>query len=83
MKQMNLNLTAAFERDLARYMRRRGLKQKSEAVRVAVREALERLEAEGQATDFRVWLGFGLRAEERAPRRFASEDDLWSSTPRS
>lgn len=83
MRQMNLVVTSQFERDLARYMRRRGLSSKSEAVRAAVREALEHAEATGQATDFRVWLGFGLRAPQSRRRRFRDEDDLWSSTPRS
>ncbi|MBP7147477.1 MAG: hypothetical protein KBD01_08025 [Acidobacteria bacterium] len=80
---MNLNLTPEFERDLKRYMRRQGISSKSDAVRQAVREALERLEAAEKATDFRVWLGFGLRAAQRTRRRFADEDALWSSTPRS
>ncbi len=83
MKQMNLNVTPDFERDLRRYMKKRGIGHKSEAVRQAVREALEHLEAAAGATDFRLWLGFGLRAEQRTTRRFHDEDDLWSSTPRS
>ena len=41
MTQLNINLNREFESDLKRYMRLRGIKTKSDAVRCAVREAVE------------------------------------------
>ena len=81
MSQLNLHLKPDFERDLARFMKLRGLSTKSEAVRVAVREGLERaLRAGGSATDFRKLVGTGLRAAVNPQPRFESDDDLWSRT---
>ncbi len=77
MKQLNLNVTAEFERDLQTYMKSRSLRSKSEAVRQAVRDAAGRATA-GGAYDFRSWLGLGLKAPLRRKRRFRSEDELWS-----
>ncbi len=77
MPQLNINVTPDFERDLRDYMRVTGLKQKSDAIRQAVRLAVER-EAKPPTEDFREWLGLGLKAPLRQKRRFASEDALWS-----
>lgn len=41
MSQFNLNITEEFSQDLARYMKARGIGQKSEAIRTAIKEALE------------------------------------------
>jgi metal-responsive CopG/Arc/MetJ family transcriptional regulator len=73
MAQMNLNLTADFERDLADFMRRRKIKTKSEAIRIAVREALHGVQA--TRPSFRDALG-SLKVTNRKPK-FKSEDDLW------
>jgi Arc/MetJ-type ribon-helix-helix transcriptional regulator len=40
MPQLNMHLTPAFRRDLAQFMRLRKIESKSEAIRVAVEEAL-------------------------------------------
>jgi hypothetical protein len=77
MRQLNLNVTPEFERDLRQYMKKRGIERKSDAIRQAVREALERT-AGFQDYDFRSWLGLGLKAPLRRKPRFKSEDDLWS-----
>ncbi|MDQ2773860.1 MAG: hypothetical protein M3Y57_02875 [Acidobacteriota bacterium] len=77
MQQININVTPEFENDLQSYMRITGLKQKSEAIRLAVKKALER-EAPSQQLDFREWLGLGLKAPMRKKRKFAGEDELWS-----
>lgn len=73
---MNINLSDEFEDDLERLMRLRRIRTKSEAVRVAVRESLERSLRQAQAPDFRTWLGRARGDENPAPR-FTSEDDLW------
>lgn len=77
MRQLNLNVTPEFERDLQAYMKSRGIALKSEAVRHALRAAVARSTGEG-GYDFRAWLGFGLKAPTRRKPRFRSEDDLWS-----
>lgn len=78
MKQLNLNLTPEFERDLNEFMKRRKVTQKSEAVRQALREAVEKLNQLGISTDFRNWRGMALKAPLKTKRKFRSEDDLWS-----
>jgi len=77
MKQLNLNVTAPFQRDLERLMKQRSITSKSEAIRVAVREGVERRTG-AKEYDFRAWLGMGLKAPLRRRKRFRSEDDLWS-----
>ena len=78
MSQLNLHLTPEFERTLRRLMRKRGLTNKSEAIRIAVREALERSERGARVADFRSLLGSALVAPVNRHPRFASEDDLWN-----
>lgn len=77
MKQLNINVTAEFERDLRKYMQSRNIARKSDAIRQALREAIAQ-SSNGKEYDFRGWLGLGLKAPLRAKRRFLSEDDLWS-----
>jgi hypothetical protein len=76
MKQLNVNVTPEFERDLRQYMKKRGLATKSDAVRQALHEAVRR--GSSASCDYRSWLGLGLRAPLRNERRFKSEDELWS-----
>lgn len=76
MRQLNLNVTPEFESDLRRFMKVKGIRQKSEAVRLAVREAARR-EAAPQDYDYRGWLGMGLKAPLNPKPRFRGEDDLW------
>jgi hypothetical protein len=77
MRQINLNVTADFDRDLRRLMRQRGIQNKSEAIRRVVHEAAARAEASAQC-DFRSWLGMGLKFPPSPQPRFRDEDDLWS-----
>jgi hypothetical protein len=77
MKQLNLNVTPEFERDLQIYMKRRRIKLKSDAIRQALHEAAARRPAD-EGYDFRSWLGLGLQAPLRRKRGFRSEADLWS-----
>lgn len=76
MRQININVTPEFDKALSLLMASRGLSSKSAAIRVAVAEATERSLAEN--TDFRSWIGAGLKAASSKRRRFKSEDDLWS-----
>ena len=77
MRQLNLNVTPNFERDLNRLMQQRRIPSKSDAIRLAVHEAAGRT-AGVREHDFRQWLGLGLKAPLRRQRRFQHEDDLWS-----
>lgn len=77
MRQLNLNVTAEFERDLEAFMQSRRIARKSDAIRQALREAAARSTGEAEY-DFRQWLGLGLKAPLRRRRRFRSEDELWS-----
>jgi len=77
MRQLNLNVTPEFERDLRQFMKRKKIASKSGAIRLALREAVTSAENGGEY-DFRAWLGIGLKAPLRRKLRFRSEDELWS-----
>ena len=77
MSQLNLHVKPDFERDLARFMKLRDLRTKSEAIRVAVREGLERARATPPRRSFTRWAGAGLAATPNPEPRFPSDDDLW------
>lgn len=77
MTQLNIHMTPEFEKRLAQLMRLRGLKTKSEAVRVAVAEAVGRAIEDSEAADFGAWRGAALRAPLNPRPRFQSDDDLW------
>lgn len=77
MAQLNVHITPEFDEALRRFMRLRGLENKSEAVRLAVWEGLERAEAGGRACDFGEWLGAAVEAPVNPRPRFSSDDDLW------
>lgn len=76
MRQLNLNVTEEFERDLRRFMRQKGITKQSEAIRQAMREAAAK--ASTSHCDYRSWLGLGLKAPLNPKPRFRSEDELWS-----
>ena len=78
MPQLNLNMTPRFEASLKRFMKLRGLRSKSEAIRLAVEESLERSLKSTPTTDFSTWLGIASGAGEDANPRFRTDDELWS-----
>ena len=78
MKQMNLQLNKEFLRNLKRLMQLSGIRTKSEAIRQAVARAVEDRLARKQQTNFRAWIGIGLRSPLKQSRQFKTEDDLWS-----
>ena len=77
MRQININVTPEFERDLKLYMQRTGVKQKSEAIRRAVHKAAEQESAGREAAIDRLY-GLALKYPPRKKRKFLTEDDLWS-----
>jgi hypothetical protein len=77
MKQLNVNFTDEFERDLKFLMRKKKIHRKSDAVRQAVHEAAERIR-EQENFDFKSLIGIGLGGKPNPNPRFKTEDDLWS-----
>ena len=80
MKRLTIKLDPDFERDLRKYMEQQNISSKSEAIRQAVHKAVGNRVGTSASSDFRHWLGLGLKAPLRRERRFFSEDDLWSKT---
>lgn len=78
MAQLNVHVTPDFEDALRRFMRVRGITSKSEAVRVAVKEGLERAYTQDRQADFTAWIGLACSGSENPEPRFRSDDDLWS-----
>ena len=76
MKQLNLNVTPEFERDLKLFMKRKGIRSKSDAIRSAIREAAARTAI--AKTDFRSWIGIAAKDPPNPNQKFKTEDDLWS-----
>lgn len=74
MGQLNIHLTPAFEENLREYMRLRGLKTNSEAVRKAVEECLNATRS-GVKVDFRDWIGMAADGQSplSRPRRSLGE----------
>lgn len=77
MRQINLNVTPEFDRDLRLVMKQKGIATKSEAIRQSVHEAAARVGATVKC-DFRSLLGLGLKSPLNPKPRFKSEDELWS-----
>jgi hypothetical protein len=74
MKQLNLNVTPEFAKDLRTFMKQRKIKRKSDAIRLAVHELAERSRKD---FDFRSLIGLALSDNPNPNPRFKSEDDLW------
>jgi Arc/MetJ-type ribon-helix-helix transcriptional regulator len=79
MKQLNIKLDSHLAKGLEILIKRRRLAGKTEAVRVAVREAVERLlNSERAKRTFRDSLGCAMSIGKLNPQpRFKTEDDLW------
>jgi Arc/MetJ family transcription regulator len=77
MAQLNIHLDEALEANIRRFMRLSGIRTKSDAVRVALEEGVQRARRGAGRTEYREWLGLGTRAAPSNRVRFRSEDDLW------
>jgi metal-responsive CopG/Arc/MetJ family transcriptional regulator len=77
MPQINLNATRDLVRDLERLMKERGFRHKAEAIRSAVREAVERGAGAAGRQDFHEWVGLAAEGRPNARRRFRDQDALW------
>jgi hypothetical protein len=78
MPQFNLHLTPDFEAAIDELMRLRRIRTKSDAVRLAVIETVEREKRARRVPDFSTWVGLGRRVPENPNPRFRTDDDLWS-----
>lgn len=78
MTQINLHVTAEFEKELEQLMKVKQLKTKTLAIRIAVKECLEHaIAAQKIPSDFSHWIGLGNQATMNEKPRFESDDDLW------
>lgn len=77
MSQLNIHMTPAFEKDLLKFMKVRHLPTKAEAVRLAIREALEHAIKHKKPIDFSAWINLGNQASTNKNVKFNSDDDLW------
>jgi Arc/MetJ-type ribon-helix-helix transcriptional regulator len=75
MAQLNLNVTAEFDAALKSLMRSRGIRSKSEAIRIAVQETAQK--CTGERRSFSSWLGMANQAPVNPRPRFSGDDDLW------
>ncbi len=75
MTQVNIHTTPEFEEDLATLMKARGVRSKSEAIRLAVREAAAPYRA-ARRHDLRPLIGFVERLPGGRRTRRRSEDLL-------
>ena len=76
MPQINIHLTREFEQALAEFMQLRQIKTKSDAIRAALQESLDRARRHKEA-HFSRWVGLGIQAPENPAPRFRSDNDLW------
>ena len=77
MSQMNLNILPEFAQALDEYMRLRKHRNKSEAIRAAVEEALQIARREERRADFSELIGAGKIGKENPKPKFKSDNDLW------
>jgi hypothetical protein len=77
MTQLNVNMTPEFEAALSRFMRMRGIRKKSDAIRIAIAEGVERGPGRGAACRFSDWLGAATREPLNPSPRFRSDDEIW------
>jgi Arc/MetJ-type ribon-helix-helix transcriptional regulator len=75
--QINIQVTPGFDDTLRRFMRLRRIKSKSEAIRTAVAESLQRSAAARPPVDYRTWLGVASQPPVSGRPRFASHGALW------
>ncbi|MGH8532815.1 MAG: ribbon-helix-helix domain-containing protein [Gammaproteobacteria bacterium] len=77
MARLNIDLDPEFQENLEKLMRLRGIDSKSEAVRVAVKEAVARETGQKPKTNWRAMLGWANQFPENPNPRFKSHGELW------
>lgn len=74
MPQLNVHVSPPFEEALERLMRLRGIRSKSEAIRIAVKEAADRAQAQVGGARFDDLRGIARPQPDRPP---LTDDMLW------
>lgn len=77
MSQLNIHVTASFEKDLNKFMKLRHIQTKSEAIRLAIKEGIQHAAAHVAPGNFTDWLGLATQAPVNKKAKFSSDDDLW------
>ncbi|MBV8780777.1 MAG: hypothetical protein JO353_05205 [Phycisphaerae bacterium] len=78
MSQLNIHLTGRFERALQAFMKARGIRTKSEAVRLAVEEAADRAVTK-PVTNWDDLIGIANQYPSTPPETWLTEDELWET----
>ncbi len=79
MSQLNINMTPEFEELLRKYMEKNNIRYKSEAIRRALKQAVEETEGSKEKTlTFRDLIGRGLKGKLNPNPRFRTHDDIWN-----
>jgi metal-responsive CopG/Arc/MetJ family transcriptional regulator len=81
MSQLNIHVTEEFEQKLARFMELRGIATKSDAVRLAIKEAVANAEKRPQMSwdEFR---DIANHFPQTPPEQWITEDELWGDDGR-
>ena len=77
MSQLNIHLTASFEKDLHKFMKIRHIHTKSEAIRVAIKEGIQHSLTKTKPVNFNDWLGIAMQIPINNKPKFTSDDDIW------
>lgn len=77
MSQLNIHVTVSFEKDLNKFMKLRHINTKSEAIRLAIKEGIQRAAAHVACANFTDWLGLATQVPTNKKAKFSSDDDLW------
>ena len=77
MTRLRVQMDPDFERDLTDLMHLRGIANRSEAIRIAVRECIRHSRQQAGESDFKRWWGAALAAPVSSRLRFGSDADLW------
>jgi len=79
MNQLNMQMTAEFQRDLEVAMKKLGARSKSEAIRLAVREMAKKPPGGGSRITWHQLLEAARNESPRKSRRFASHAEVWGT----
>lgn len=77
MPQLNIRLTAHFAKDLNKFMRLRHINTKSEAVRIAIKEGIQRTFTQTKLINFTEWLGIAAEIPPNKNNKFSYNKDIW------
>lgn len=77
MNQLNMQMTAEFQRNLELAMKKLGARSKSEAIRLAIREAAQKPAGGSVRVSWHQLLESARKESPRKARRFATHAGVW------